>query len=60
MEYKNMNDSKKIEEKPWQLQTASDEDTFQKEAENFQRLVKEIEEMAGMITCLAKANSQFH
>jgi hypothetical protein len=54
-----MNDSRNIKEKPWQIPTAPDDQTFNKEEDRFLRLVKEIQEMAGVINYLAKANRRY-
>ena len=54
-----MHDSKNIDKNHWQLPAISDEHSFQQEEERFSQLVKEIEEMAGVITSLAKANGRF-
>lgn len=42
------------------MQIVPNDDAFRKEAERFLQLIKEINEMAGMITNLAKTDRQLH
>lgn len=54
-----MNSQDNLDEKPEPLLTSSDADTFPKGSERFLRLVKEIEEMAGVIEAHTKSNRHF-
>ena len=54
-----MNSKDNFNEESMRLLKGSDADTFKKGSDRFLRLVKEIEEMAGVIEALSKSNRQY-